>query len=332
MTETRYRNEVEIKIISSNDGDFPSPCQLGGVSDSNTYAKLFNRADALPEGKKSVILIGTNDDNMISRILHEFFDNAVDGFITDKGTYAGVALEKSIINMSVSPQVGIFWFKEINGTFKIHYSEGCPISDGMEADKWIIYPKAHKDVWSKQFDMEKDGKFDSVLRGRIFYDKNTSIFEVHTGYKEIPKELMAIVCKEFNLPDNAEPVYDDVYDVKSASMSKIGLLWLSDDYKVIDGKELKPFNESDLYKGNYVLIDRTHDSFDKDSPAKNRARIEIFNGIVKISVGQGCSDECLEFIKEYMGLDTLSSDKIDEFRDNEYDGNMEYDGKKCDII
>jgi hypothetical protein len=103
---------------------------------------------------------------------------------------------------------------------------------------------------------------------------------------------------------------------------KIGLLWLKDDYSVNDeeSKEIKEFDKSALYKGNYLLIDRSHDDFDEYNEYRHRARVEIYDGKVKISYGLGCPRKKYNEIKKYMGLNKLWNSKIVEFQNDEWDG------------
>ncbi|MDR0287280.1 MAG: hypothetical protein LBI03_06215 [Clostridiales bacterium] len=107
-------------------------------------------------------------------------------------------------------------------------------------------------------------------------------------------------------------------ELRGVSQGCIGLLWLDDNFKVIDQYG---FEEIGKYppKGVDMTIDVTHDEIKPGSSAWNRSRVEVFNGVVTIGIGEKASVADILAIKDYMGWDKLKKPMWTEDQFSEWD-------------
>ncbi len=102
-------------------------------------------------------------------------------------------------------KVGIFWICDEDGKMGVVYDkeEYDPDWTSDFGDEFIMYEKAHEDVWedlsSKFFGGKYAGyEYDDFPRGRITYDKDEGVYMIDYDEKIKPK-FVAIKTKIYQL-------------------------------------------------------------------------------------------------------------------------------------
>jgi hypothetical protein len=91
----------------------------------------------------------------------------------------------------------------------------------------------------------------------------------------------------------------------------VGLIWFDKTGTAIEKVDgAQSFNDFDIMRKLMVISHGSHNSYRIDRGIVPRARVDLREGIIIISVGANAGDGMIDSIKEYMGLDDYNCIEI----------------------
>lgn len=119
------------------------------------------------------------------------------------------------------PELGPFWYDPVKQEcYGVHSTPAadCSWYDSKQFNQRIKTGRAlHQSIWKKEFYRKKDPRFtgDYKLkpRGRVFQFEDGTFVVCTGGWLSKYSEARREIIQEFNLPENAQFVHDEHWDI-----------------------------------------------------------------------------------------------------------------------